>query len=265
MSVKRNTSTNSPKLALAFEITKRLMNSNVNVSFPYINRGLHPALVDSANLYCYKNYFSTGIHHIYNGIAKSRYDPDNKYIVEFADHPLSIVNSWYGKSLPYKKLHRYRDEIDRIYNNNDGCKYLFWSKKSQATFTQLFPGLSSKNSFVIKPFFLPQLKDKIIRTNKSRFNFLVLASNNYSKFSNFINYGKFLQTQNVKIVSPETFEITDAATHTRHYTCGRLSLTQKKELYEKMIQNDLAEIRVSSFENKEDYEKFKFNKKLVEL
>ncbi len=46
---------------------------------------------------------------------------------------------------------------------------------------------------------------------------------------------------------------------------GRNSGNKKKELYERMIQNDLSEIRVSSFENKEDYEKFKFNKRLVEL
>ena len=232
MSVKKNSSNESAKLALAFEIATRLFKSNVNVSFSYINRGLHPALVDSAKLYCYKNFFSSRVHHIYNGIPESKYDADSKYIIEFADHPLSIINSWYEKSLPYKKLHGYRDNINRIFQNHDGCKYLFWSKKSQATFTKLFPGLSNQDSFVIKPFFSPKFQDKITQTNKSRFNFLVLASNNSSKFASFINYGKFLQTQNVKIVSPENLEITGAATHTCHYKIGRLSLLQKKELYD---------------------------------
>ena len=46
---------------------------------------------------------------------------------------------------------------------------------------------------------------------------------------------------------------------------GRNSGNKKKELYENMIKNDLADIKLSYFENKEDYEKFKFNKKLVEL
>ena len=233
MSIQQNSSGRTlSQIKLLTEIATRIFQHNTKVSFPFINRGLHPGLVDSARLFQYQNHFATSFHHTYNGIFRNRYRADHHYAIEFADHPYSIINSWHGRSLPYTKILTYQDEVLKAYNSVPQTQFLCWSEKSESIFTKFFRIKNPENVHNIKPCFKDNQKKETSSVRSQRKNFIILASHNVGKFADFINHSKFLQSQNVKIVSPQSFKITTDAKHTTHHTIPKLNHRKKKELYE---------------------------------